>query len=119
MSRIVNYVANFICFFLIIVHANASNLEFNYDNQILSSIYSEYNNDYETWKNLPSYDEYKDKEINYLNKFIINQNNTKNQKHNLDSYIADLFNSLTQIRSGECTNLNLNILIIYLRSLCL
>ena len=23
-------------------------------------------------------------------------------------YIADLFNSLTQIRSGECTNLNLN-----------
>ena len=108
MSRIVNYVANFICFFLIIVHANASKLEFNYDNQILSSIYSEYNNDYETWKNLPSYDEYKDKEINYLNKFIINQNNTKNQKHNLDSYIADLFNSLTQIRSGECTNLNLN-----------
>ena len=93
---------------MIIVHANASKLEFNYDNQILSSIYSEYNNDYETWKNLPSYDEYKDKEINYLNKFIINQNNTKNQKHNLDSYIADLFNSLTQIRSGECTNLNLN-----------
>ena len=58
-------------------------------------------------ENLPSYDEYKDKEINYLNKFIINQNNTKNQ-HNLDSYIADLFNSLTQVRSGECTNLNLN-----------
>ena len=46
-----------------------------YDNQILLHLF----NITMTMKheNLPSYDEYKDKEINYLNKFIINQNNTK------------------------------------------
>ena len=99
MARIVSYIANFICFFFLFVHANANNLETNFDNQILSSIYSDYNNDYETWKLLPSYDEYKDKEINFLNQFIVNQNNKKFQKYNIDSYIVDLFNSLSQIES--------------------
>lgn len=108
MARIVSYIANFICFFFLFVHANANNLETNFDNQILSSIYSDYNNDYETWKLLPSYDEYKDKEINFLNQFIVNQNNKKFQKYNIDSYIADLFNSLSQIESQECTSLNVN-----------
>jgi len=104
MSKIVSYTANFICFFFLIVHANAT----KFDNQILSSIYSEYNNDYEIWKILPSYEEYKDKEINFLNRLIINQDNQNTEKYNVDSYLAGLINSLAQIKSEDCKNLNLN-----------
>ena len=104
----INYVANFICFFFLIVHANAANLEANSDNQILSSIYSDFNNDYETWKLLPSYEEFKDKEINFLNQYIVNQNSQKVQKFNLDIYIADLFHSLDQIKSNNCKSLKMN-----------
>lgn len=93
----INYVANFICFFFLIVHANAT----KFDNQILSSIYSEYNNDYEIWKILPSYEEYKDKEINFLNRLIINQDNQNTEKYNVDSYLAGLINSLAQIKSED------------------
>ena len=104
----INYVANFICFFFLIVHANAANLEANSDNQILSSIYSDFNNDYETWKLLPSYEEFKDKEINFLNQYIVNQNSQKVQKFNLDIYVADLFHSLDQIKSNNCKSLKMN-----------
>ena len=104
MAKIISYTANFICFFFLIVHANAT----KFDNQILSSIYSEYNNDYEIWKILPSYEEYKDKEINFLNRLIINQDNQNTEKYNVDSYLAGLINSLAQIKSEDCKNLNLN-----------
>ena len=57
---------------------------------------------------MPSYEEFKDKEINFLNQYIVNQNSQKVQKFNLDIYIADLFHSLDQIKSNNCKSLKMN-----------
>ena len=60
MTKFVRYTANFICFFLINVHLNASQIRNDYNNQLLGTLYADYNNDFLSWKKLPQFEDYAD-----------------------------------------------------------
>jgi len=55
MIKKLSFSLYFICFFGFIVYAYGSQLKNTFENQLLSSIYSEYNNDYLIWEKLPKY----------------------------------------------------------------
>ena len=98
MCKLFGYVGNFIFFFMLNVHANGAQLQNNYDNQILSSIYSEYNNDYLTWKTLPRYDKFIEKKSYLLNQIIIEEYGNINNITSGKNFTLDLLKSLEQIK---------------------
>ena len=75
MTKFIIYYLNFIFFLILNVDAFGAQLQ-NNNNQILSSIYAEYNNDYLTWKTLPRYTDNFENNNSILNKII-----TDNQEH--------------------------------------
>ena len=106
MCKLFSYIVNFIFFFILNVHANGAQLQNNYDNQILSSIYSEYNNDYLTWKTLPRYDEFIEKKSSLLNQIIIEEYENINKIKSEQSFTLDLLHSLDQIKKNKCTTID-------------
>ena len=44
MIKHIDYIVKFIFFFIFVIHANGSQVDLSNNNQVLSSIYSEYNN---------------------------------------------------------------------------
>lgn len=106
MCKLFGYVGNFIFFFMLNVHANGAQLQNNYDNQILSSIYSEYNNDYLTWKTLPRYDKFIEKKSYLLNQIIIEEYGNINNITSGKNFTLDLLKSLEQIKKNKCTTLD-------------
>ena len=106
MCKLFSYIVNFIFFFILNVHANGAQLQNNYDNQILSSIYSEYNNDYLTWKTLPRYDKFIEKKSSLLNQIIIEEYENINKIKSEQSFTLDLLKSLYRIKKNKCTTLD-------------
>jgi len=104
MFKIFSYFINLIFIFVIIVNANGAQLERNYDNQILSSIYSEYNNDYLTWKTLPRYEKFNEKKSHLLNQIIIEEFQNINKFKPEENFTLELLNNLDQIKKNKCTN---------------
>ena len=70
MTKFVRYTANFICFFLINVHLNASQISNDYNNQLLGTLYADYNNDFLSWKKLPQFEDYADPSSLLMNQII-------------------------------------------------
>ena len=102
MRILVFYLANFICFFMLNVHANGAQIQNNFNNQILSSIYAEYNSDYLTWKALPRYEGLSKKESSLLNQIIVNEYEYINKIESRGNFTIDLLQSLEQIKNGQC-----------------
>ena len=71
MIKKLSFSLYFICFFGFIVYAYGSQLKNTFENQLLSSIYSEYNNDYLIWEKLPAYDFSNDHTSTLLSNIII------------------------------------------------
>jgi len=73
MIKFVRYIANFICFFLINVHLNASQISTANNNQLLGTLYADYNNDFLSWKKLPPFEEYADPSSLHMNQIIVGE----------------------------------------------
>ena len=108
MCKLFSYIVNFIFFFILNVHANGAQLQNNYDNQILSSIYSEYNNDYLTWKTLPRYDKFIEKKSSLLNQIIIEEYENINKIKSEQNFTLDLLKSLDQIKKKISSTRSMN-----------
>ena len=103
MIKFVRYIANFICFFLINVHLNASQISTANNNQLLGTLYADYNNDFLSWKKLPPFEEYADPSSLHMNQIIVGE---KFNKYDLnDNFTLLLINKLEKINNGDCSPL--------------
>ncbi len=102
MSKLISYTLNFICFLLLNVAAIGAQLQNNYNNQILSSIYAEYNNDYITWEKLPSYKNLTNDDISWINKIIIGDYDDIGGHAINENFIFDVLEYVNQLEKGNC-----------------
>jgi len=105
MTKFIIYYLNFIFFLILNVDAFGAQLQ-NNNNQILSSIYAEYNNDYLTWKTLPRYTDNFENNNSILNKII-----TDNQEHidkleSNNNFTLDLLKYLNLVKKDKCQTLD-------------
>ena len=101
MIKFFRYFANFICFFLINVHLNASQISTANNNQLLGTLYADYNNDFLSWKKLPPFEEYADPSSLNMNQIIVGE---KFNQYNLnDNFTLLLINKLEKINNGDCS----------------
>src|SRR6056300_1757676 len=106
MNKFIKLVANFICFFSLNVHLNASQLSNDYNNQLLGSLYADYNNDFLSWKKLPSFKNVSDSSILYQNQIIIGEKlNIANINNN---FTLKLIDKLEKLKSNDCSSLEID-----------
>ncbi len=74
----------------------------NNNNQILSSIYAEYNNDYITWKTLPRYKGITDKNKSSLNEIIIEDYDHIDKIDSKENFTLDLIKYLNKVKKDKC-----------------
>ena len=79
MLNLVIYFISFILFLILNVFANGAQLQNNSSNQILSSIYADYKNDFITWKSLPKYSNFIEKDISLINQIIAGEEHEINK----------------------------------------
>ena len=101
MIKLISYCANFICFLMLNVGAIGAQLQ-NNNNQILSSIYAEYNNDYITWKTLPRYKGITDKNKSSLNEIIIEDYDHIDKIDSKENFTLDLIKYLNKVKKDKC-----------------
>ena len=103
MIKHIDYIVKFIFFFIFVIHANGSQVDLSNNNQVLSSIYSEYNNDYLTWENLPNFNYSTSSETNILSNIIVDKNNYSLEKLNKVNFIIGLLVQLDDLKSKFTT----------------
>ncbi len=108
MIKHIDYIVKFIFFFIFVIHANGSQVDLSNNNQVLSSIYSEYNNDYLTWENLPNFNYSTSSETNILSNIIVDKNNYSLEELNKDNFIIGLLVQLDDLKSKNCNQKNIN-----------
>src|SRR6056300_2104311 len=99
MNKFFRYVANFICFFSLNVHLNASQLSNDYNNQLLGSLYADYNNDFLSWKKLPSFEDYADPSSFNMSQIIIGEKFNLSDLNN--NFTLLLINKLEGLKNGD------------------
>ena len=95
----------FICFFGFIVYAYGSQLKNTFENQLLSSIYSEYNNDYLIWEKLPKYNFSNDLTSTILSNIIIGNYTFDNISEIESGFIHEIVLFLKNLGDDKCLNI--------------
>lgn len=95
----------FICFFGFIVYAYGSQLKNTFENQLLSSIYSEYNNDYLIWEKLPKYNFSNDHTSTLLSNIIIGNYTFDNISEIESGFIHEIVLFLKNLGDDKCLNI--------------
>ena len=106
MTKFVRYIANFICFFLINVNLNASQISNESKNQLLGSLYADYNNDFLSWKKLPTFEDYADPSSLYLNQIIIGEKLNLSDLNN--NFTLLLIDKLERLKNDDCSLLEID-----------
>lgn len=96
----------FIFCFLQVVYSNASQITPTKDNQILSSIYSEFNNDFITWGELPKYKEFSDSSSYLLNKIISGDIDIVDNIDENNNFSLELIKTLKNLNRNYCSKLS-------------
>ncbi len=76
-----------------------------FDNQLLSSIYAEYNNDYLTWEQLPKYELSSDQSSNFLSNIIIGDYNLDSISEIKKGFVHEIVYFLDKLAENNCLNL--------------
>ena len=85
---------------------NASQLSNDYNNQLLGSLYADYNNDFLSWKKLPLFEDFADPSSLYLNQIIIGEEfNIANVNIN---FTLQLIDKLEKLKSDDCSFLKID-----------
>ena len=105
MSKKLSILFYFICFFGFIVYAYGSQFKNTFENQLLSSIYSEYNNDYLTWEKLPKYNFSNDQTPNLLSNIIIGNYKFDKISEIEREFIHEIVLFLENLAEGKCLNI--------------
>ena len=85
---------------------NASQLSNDYNSQLLGSLYADYNNDFLSWKKLPSFEDFADPSSLYLNQIIIGEEfNIANVNIN---FTLQLIDKLEKLKSDDCSSLEID-----------
>ena len=80
---------------------NASQISTANNNQLLGTLYADYNNDFLSWKKLPPFEEYADPSSLNMNQIIVGE---KFNQYNLnDNFTLLLINKLEKINNGDCS----------------
>ena len=106
MTKFVRYIANFICFFFINVNLNASQISNEYKNELLGSLYADYNNDFLSWKKLPTFEDYADPSSLYLNQIIIGEKLNLSDLNN--NFTLLLIDKLERLKNDDCSLLEID-----------
>ncbi len=102
------YLSHFIFFFILNVDAIGAQLQKNYNNQILSSIYADFNNDYITWNALPKFTDNNENESSILNKIITDDFQHLDNFESKENFTLDLLKYITEIKKKNCPKFNSN-----------
>ena len=105
MIKKLSFSLYFICFFGFIVYAYGSQLKNTFENQLLSSIYSEYNNDYLIWEKLPAYDFSNDHTSTLLSNIIIGNYTFDNISEIESGFIHEIILFLKNLGDDKCLNI--------------
>ena len=106
MTKFFRYIANFICFFLINVHLNATQISTDDNNQLLGTLYADYNNDFLSWKKLPPFEDYADPSSFNMNQIIIGEKFNLSDLNN--NFTLLLINKLEGLKNGDCSLLDID-----------
>ena len=104
MIKKLSFSLYFICFFGFIVYAYGSQLKNTFENQLLSSIYSEYNNDYLIWEKLPKYNFSNDHTSTLLSNIIIGNYTFDNISEIESGFIHEIVLFLKNLGDDKCLN---------------
>ena len=105
MIKKLSFSLYFICFFGFIVYAYGSQLKNTFENQLLSSIYSEYNNDYLIWEKLPKYNFSNDHTSTLLSNIIIGNYTFDNISEIESGFIHEIVLFLKNLGDDKCLNI--------------
>ena len=105
MIKKLSFSLYFICFFGFIVYAYGSQLKNTFENQLLSSIYSEYNNDYLIWEKLPKYNFSNDHTSTLLSNIIIGNYTFDNINEIESGFIHEIVLFLKNLDDDKCLNI--------------
>ena len=106
MIKFVRYIANFICFFLINVHLNASQISNDYNNQLLGTLYADYNNDFLSWKKLPQFEDYADPSSLQMNQIITGEKFNFSDLN--ENFTLRLIDKLERLKNDDCSLLEID-----------
>ena len=106
MTKFVRYTANFICFFLINVHLNASQISNDYNNQLLGTLYADYNNDFLSWKKLPQFEDYADPSSLHMNQIITGEKFNFSDLN--ENFTLRLIDKLERLKNDDCSLLEID-----------
>jgi len=106
MTKFVRYTANFICFFLINVHLNASQISNDYNNQLLGTLYADYNNDFLSWKKLPQFEDYVDPSSLHMNQIITGEKFNFSDLN--ENFTLRLIDKLERLKNDDCSLLEID-----------
>ena len=106
MTKFVRYTANFICFFLINVHLNASQISNDYNNQLLGTLYADYNNDFLSWKKLPQFEDYADPSSLHMNQIITGEKFNFSDLN--ENFTLQLIDKLERLKNDDCSLLEID-----------
>lgn len=96
----------FIFCFLKVVYSNAGQFIPSRDNQMLSSIYSEFNNDFIAWDELPKYEEFSDPSQFFLNSIISGNADFDDITNNFNNFSVELIKALKNLNRNYCSKLS-------------
>ena len=80
---------------------NASQISTANNNQLLGTLYADYNNDFLSWKKLPSFEEYADPSSFNMNQIIVGEKFNQSDLNN--NFTLMLINKLEKINNGDCS----------------
>ena len=92
--------------FLINVHLNASQISNDYNNQLLGTLYADYNNDFLSWKKLPQFEDYADPSSLHMNQIITGEKFNFSDLN--ENFTLQLIDKLERLKNDDCSLLEID-----------
>ena len=85
---------------------NASQISNDYNNQLLGTLYADYNNDFLSWKKLPQFEDYADPSSLHMNQIITGQKFNFSDLN--ENFTLQLIDKLERLKNGDCSLLEID-----------
>ena len=80
---------------------NASQISNDYNNQLLGTLYADYNNDFLSWKKLPQFEDYADQSSLLMNQIITGEKLIFSDLN--ENFTLQLIDKLERLKNDDCS----------------
>ena len=85
---------------------NASQISNDYNNQLLGTLYADYNNDFLSWKKLPQFEDYADPSSLHMNQIITGEKFNFSELN--ENFTLRLIDKLERLKNDDCSLLEID-----------